>query len=127
MTSSDGWEECVGRLRSARTRLGTVREHLLEPDDEVWGRCEPGLRSAVDALASVEHKVRTEPMALDLQAEVREELVSLRQEVVRVNRLMNATASFYNGWARLLAGGTDYSAQGAALALPARARLSVCG
>jgi len=112
-------------LTAAWQQLRQVRQKLLNPSPDALNECIPMLEAAGKALQDIETALRANP---ENRPELRAELERFRSELSVVNQLLRHAASFYLGWAQLLAAAAGgYTASGYATPLPSSPRIKVRG
>jgi hypothetical protein len=117
-------------LREVRSALEQVREVLLVPSPAAVESCAPFLETAARRMASVERKLREEPVGGNEKVVpgVRMELEFVRRELRNVHALMEQSAAFYMHWAGMLSlGAAGYTASGRPAALAGTGRIAVQG
>jgi len=108
----------LDKVKQARRSLDKVRLKLLSPTIQAMdsSTSDPGV--AVECLKTLEARLASgQPLTPQVRRLLEFEMGRLRQELREVSALLDGVGKFYQGWARLVAAGTDdapahYSVQG---------------
>ena len=109
-------------LARARSEVAEVRRLLLNPTPISVARCAGHLHEASAALSALQRELPEEPVPR-LKADLR----NLRRELEHAGKLLEGSAAWHIGWARIVASAGGYTQSGVLPELSARARLSVQG
>ncbi|MSV35106.1 MAG: hypothetical protein EXQ47_05840 [Bryobacterales bacterium] len=118
------------QVKRARGRLAAVRTQVLSSSPEEVEQCIPALEEAIACLRASEP---TPDLQAELKPALKKELIALRFELGVIRRLVQRSAEFYQGWAKVLAAtaagytAMSYTATGDPVPLAAPGSLSVKG
>ncbi len=111
-------------IQQAQADLGRAMPLLLNPTVQNLNQSTPLLEAAVCCMEKVEHSIRNSDGSRS--PAVGEALSKLKREIHRVKALLEHTAIFYGGWARMLyVAACGYTAAGEAAQPQPVGRVSV--
>ena len=106
-----------------RRSLEMVCERLQRPSMDSWKASENELTSAIACLHDLEQSLRPVPVSRLHAQTLAAEIAAIRREMAKAQALMLAAGKFYQGWARLMGGAEEetanYTPCGAAAPVPA--------
>ena len=88
--------------RRARKGIDIVRRHLLKPAPDALQACSMPLQDAIGCLESLEGELRASGHGGSNAHLLRNEILSLRRELLTVTTLLKAAGAFYQGYGGLL-------------------------
>jgi hypothetical protein len=113
----------IERARKVRRSLEMVCERLQRPSIESWKASENELNAAIACLHELEQSLQVAPASRPRSQTLAAEMAAIRRELAKAQALLLAAGKFYQGWARLMGGAEEetanYAPRGAAAPLPA--------